>query len=205
MKETHIRCIFFDLGNVLLGLDYSNFRDRMISLTGLEIERLRAILTVDLIMKYEIGACSDEEFLSEICGPAGANLNPADFLEAWNCIFTQPLLPEEILLELSGKFPLWIISNTNRIHFDFVRKRFRFIGEYFQGWILSYEVGAAKPDPAIYAQAVSKAGIPANEALFIDDLAVNVEAACRFGMDAFQFLNTDQLIQELQNRNIMQQ
>jgi glucose-1-phosphatase len=199
-----IRCIFFDLGNVLMGLDYGQFRDRMISLTGLEVERLKAVMTGDSVMKYEVGACSDDVFLSEICGCAGANINPADFMDAWNCIFEEkPNIPNELLLELSLEFPLWIISNTNRMHFDFLRRRFPFLSEYFQGWILSYEVGSAKPDPAIYEQALHRAGIPANEALFIDDLAVNVEAAGRLGMDAFQFFNTSQLVQELKSRRIL--
>jgi glucose-1-phosphatase len=205
MKENQIRCIFFDLGNVLLDLDYGKFRDRMISMTGLEIEQLRAALTTgESVLKYEVGACNDDEFLAELCSRAGIRINRSDFLEAWNCIFAEkPLLSDAVLLELSGKLPLWVLSNTNKMHFEFLRERFRFLTDYFQGWILSYEVGAAKPDPSIYTHALHRACFSANEALFVDDQRANVEAARRLGMDAFQFLNQTQLIQELQNRQLL--
>ncbi len=205
MKENQIRCIFFDLGNVLVDLDHSKLRDRMISMTGLEVEQLRGALTAGgLVLRYEVGACSDDEFLAEICSRAGVRINPSDFREAWNCIFAEkPLLSDAVLLELSGRLPLWILSNTNKMHFEFLRDRFRFLSDYFQGWILSYEVGAAKPDPPIYMRALRRAGFSANEVLFIDDQHANVEAAKRLGMNAFQFLNSAQLIEELQNRGLL--
>jgi glucose-1-phosphatase len=203
MKE--IRCIFFDLGNVLLALDYGKFRDRLISITGLELEQLGAALTAGgAVFKYEVGACSDEEFLAEICSRLGVRISLSDFRGIWNCIFAEkPLFSDAVLLELSGKLPLWVISNTNKMHFEFVRERFRFLTDCFQGWILSYEVGAAKPDPSIFTHALRRAGFSANEALFVDDQPANVEAALRLGMDAFQFLNPAQLIQELQNRQLL--
>jgi glucose-1-phosphatase len=205
MKVNQIRCIFFDLGNVLLDLDYGKFSDRMISMTGLEIEQLRAALTAGgAVLKYEVGACNDEEFLAEISSHAGVRINPSDFLGAWNCIFAEkPLLPDAVLFELSGRLPLWVLSNTNKMHFEFLRERFRFLNDYFRGWILSYEVGVAKPDPSIYTHALRRAGFSADEALFVDDQPVNVKAARKLGMDAFQFLNPAQLIQELQNRCLL--
>jgi HAD superfamily hydrolase (TIGR01509 family) len=88
------------------------------------------------------------------------------------------------------------------MHFEFILKHYEFL-KHFQGWSLSYEVGAAKPDPAIYEHALSKTQIPASEALFVDDQLVNVESARKLGMDAIHFLNPAQLIQELQARNLV--
>ena len=104
-----------------------------------------------------------------------------------------PLIPDELLRELACEHPLWAISNTNRMHFEFILKRYEFL-KYFQGWSLSYEVGVAKPDPAIFEHALGKTRIPAAKALFIDDQLINVEAARRLGMNAIHFLNLAQLL-----------
>jgi glucose-1-phosphatase len=205
MNQNRIRCIFFDLGKVLVDLDYSKFRDRMISLTGLKIEQLRAAFNAgDSVSKIELGLCSDREFLSEISGRIGVKIDFGEFLEAWTGIFAErPLVSAAMLRDLSKVHSIWGISNTNRMHFCFLRKRFRFLEDHFQGWILSYEVGLAKPDPAIFRLALRKAGVAAFEALFIDDRAENVESALKLGMDALQFKNPDQLIGALQERGIL--
>jgi glucose-1-phosphatase len=156
-----------------------------------------------LTSKYELGLLSDEEFLAGISREIGVNLRQSEFLEAWNCIFgKKPLLSDKLLSELSQRYPLWVVSNTNKMHFGFIRERYRFL-RHFQGWILSYEVGAAKPDPAIFSHALGRAQIAASEVLFIDDQLDNVESARILGMDAFQFLNPTQLKQEFKMRHIL--
>jgi glucose-1-phosphatase len=204
MKK-QIRCIFFDLGKVLVDLDYDKFKERMLFLTGAGIEKLQAAFAADgAVSKYELGLISDDAFLAEISQKLGMSLDLKDFLEAWTCLFPEKaILSETILFELSGNCPLWIISNTNRLHFEFIHARYNFIANYFQGWILSYEEGLAKPNPAIFELSLQKAGVPAAEALFIDDRQENVESALRLGMDAFQFLNPARLVQELHKRGLL--
>jgi glucose-1-phosphatase len=205
MKEKQIRCIFFDLGKVLIDLDYDQFLERMFFLTGSGIEKLRAAFAADgAVSKYELGSISDDEFLAEISQKIGMSLDLKDFLEAWTCLFPEKaILSDTILFELSGNCPLWIISNTNRLHFEYIQERYNLVANYFQGWTLSYEEGFAKPNPVIYKRALQKAGVPAAEALFIDDRQENVESALKLGMDAFQFLNPARLVQELHKRGLL--
>jgi HAD superfamily hydrolase (TIGR01509 family) len=103
---------------------------------------------------------------------------------------------------LAARAELWIISNTNKLHFDFLRDRFPFFG-FFKGFVLSHEVGAMKPDPRIFREALARAGSKASESLFVDDQLVNVEAARELGIEAFQFLSPDQCRSELRKRQLL--
>jgi glucose-1-phosphatase len=68
--------------------------------------------------------------------------------------------------------------------------------------ILSFEVHSMKPEPEIFQAAVARAGCRAEECFFTDDLADNVEAAKRQGMDAVQFESPAQLEEEMDRRGI---
>ncbi len=203
MNEFPIRGIFFDLGNVLLGLNYQRFAEKMKSLTGLGMEQLQPAFAGRLVPKYECGLLNDDEFLAGICRATGVAIPKRDFADAWTCIFSEhPLIPDELLQELAQKYQLWAISNTNKAHFEYIRARYHFL-DHFRGWILSYEVGAAKPEPAIFQRALDRAGISASEALFVDDQLVNVEAARRLGMDAIHFTGVVRLAEEFRDRKII--
>jgi HAD superfamily hydrolase (TIGR01549 family) len=201
MNPAGVSGIFFDLGNVLVEVDYHKFAARLTSLTGKPIEELRPAFTDGWVVRYELGLCEEGEFLGTLCGRIG--VQQTDFLEAWTSIFAgKALIPEDVLLDLSRKYRLWIISNTNRMHFDYIRRHYGFL-TYFHGLILSYEVGAAKPDPAIFKLALERAGIKPDEALFVDDQLANVEAARGIGIDAIQFLNSAQLLREFRERHLL--
>ena len=201
MNPATISGIFFDLGNVLVELDYQKFSAGLTSLTGKTMEELRPAFTDGLVGRYELGLCEEGEFISTLCSKIGVEKN--DFLKVWSSIFVGRLLiPEDVLLDLSRKYRLWIISNTNRMHFDHIRAHYGFL-EFFEGLVLSYEVGTAKPDPAIFKIALQSAGLRPGEALFVDDQPVNVEAARKIGIDAIQFLNSAQLLQEFRERHLL--
>jgi len=203
MSDSRIRGLFFDLGNVLVNLDSATFAQKMKSLTGLGSEQLRSLFAGRLVLDYECGRLNDDEFLSRFCDRAGVVITRNDFTDAWTCMFRETSLVSDDLLEkLARNYQLWAISNTNRMHFEFIRERYHFL-EHFRGWSLSYEVGAAKPDPAIYSHALANSGIAVSEALLIDDQQINVESARSLGFDAIQFLDRVQLMEELRARNII--
>jgi glucose-1-phosphatase len=203
MSDSVIHGIFFDLGNVLVGIDSARFAEKMRELTGLDHGQLRSIFGGGLVTDYECGRMDDDQFLAALCEKAGVEITREDFNGIWTCMFPlTPLLPEELLKDLSLRYPLWAISNTNRMHFEFIRERYRFM-EYFRGWSLSYEVGAAKPDPAIFAHALRETRIAPDHALFIDDQWINVEAARNLGIHAVQFLDSEQVIGEFRMRKLL--
>ena len=95
-----------------------------------------------------------------------------------------------------------ILSNTNPIHFHMIRANYPLL-RHFDHCVLSYEVGALKPSAKIFQAAVAHAGCDAGECFFTDDLAMNVEAARKHGMDAVQFQSAAQLEEELKARGLL--
>jgi glucose-1-phosphatase len=203
MNGANIHCIFFDVGNVLLRVDHGKFGERLNRLTGLGFERLQQIFSNGIVREYGLGHLSDNEFLAGIGRKLGLPINSEEFQNAWNCVFDDTLLvPDYFLQSLARKYPLWAVSNTNPMHFKFVREHFGFL-DCFQGWILSCDIGFEKPDPRIFQLAMDRAETAASEILFVDDLEENVEAARSLGIDAIQFSNFTQLKQEFLARRLL--
>jgi putative hydrolase of the HAD superfamily len=198
-----MRCLFLDLGNVILNLDFRPFHLRMQALTGLNERQLRAaIMAGSLMSDYETGRLTDAEFHEEICRRVSVEIPFKSFCEIWSSIFVPAtLIPDELLAGLAKSYQLWALSNTNRLHFEFIQGRYSFVRR-FRGCVLSHEVGAMKPDERIFMDALRRAGAAASEALFVDDQLPNVEAARRLGIEAFQFLGAGQFAEELRARNI---
>jgi len=73
------------------------------------------------------------------------------------------------------------------------------IADAFDHIVISSEVGLAKPDPRIFQLALDDLGISPQEAVFIDDFEVNIEAAGEIGMHAILFRNTEQTIAEIRS------
>ena len=204
MSASEVRCILLDMGKVLFDFDFKAFGQRMRELTGVEFERLRAAFTGEqLAVRYESGLLTDAEFYIEVCRRIGCRVSWENFVAAWNSIFHQdPILPEHLIRTLAVKADLWVVSNTNKLHFDHLAGRYPFLG-CFKGYVLSHEVGALKPDPRIFQAALKRAEVEADRALFVDDQATNVAAARDLGIDSFQFLGPEQFVTELQRRSLL--
>ena len=131
----------------------------------------------------------------------GLHIEYDHFCRIWSSIFSETLVPEDMLERLSARYRLVLLSNTNAIHFDMVRGAYPLL-RHFHEMVLSYEVKAMKPDPRIYQEAVARAGCLPEECFYTDDIAAYVEAARRLGMDAVQFESAGQIQRELTVRGI---
>jgi putative hydrolase of the HAD superfamily len=197
------RHLLLDIGMVLVRLDFKPLGDRMRTLARIEPAQLQAILTGnELVQEFETGKLSETEFYEEVCRRLGTNIPRSGFFNAWNSVFADQLLSDHVLATLAGKAHLWAVSNTNRTHFDFLARSFTFL-RHFEGLILSYEVGALKPDTRIFEQALRKSGAPASDLLFVDDQEINVKAAGTLGIEGFTFLNPGQFENEMRNRGLL--
>ena len=97
---------------------------------------------------------------------------------------------------------LLLLSNTNDIHFTMVERKYP-IMRHFDDHVLSYRVGAMKPSPRIYQEAIARAGCRPEECFFTDDVAAYVDGALRAGIDAVRFESAAQVEQELMNRGVL--
>ena len=107
-----------------------------------------------------------------------------------------------LLKRLARTHRVYLLSNTNALHYDFIRKNYAFASQV-RGAVLSYKLRLRKPDPRIYRAALRAAGARPGQALLIDDLDENVEAARRVGMRAFLFKRLGPLLRELKALGVL--
>ncbi|MFX1339287.1 MAG: HAD family hydrolase [Promethearchaeota archaeon] len=202
-----IKAIIFDLGGVIVELDFSNFYNRIITLSPLNKPQTPIMLEFfrqsDI---YHQGNMSDDEFyqlaceLLQVCA-----LNQNEFFDAFNSIisgFNQEII--EILKKLknSNAYKLIALSNVNASHWDYLlQQKWEFI-EYFDELILSHEVHMTKPERRIFEFAIKKAGCKPKEILLIDDGVNNVVSAKQVGIKGIHFTTVENLIEELGNLGI---
>jgi putative hydrolase of the HAD superfamily len=199
-----IKSILFDLGNVIIPFDIKRAYARMSERCGCKPEEVAArIRATGLVRPFEKGEIEAEPFVRELCGALKLNISHQEFCDWWSCVFLpEPLVPEELLEDLASRHRLLALSNTNPIHFAMLKEAYPLL-RHFDDYVLSYEVGAAKPEAKIYQEAIARAQCGPEECFFTDDLAVNIEAARAHGMDAVQFLSAEQLKRELRSRGAL--
>ena len=114
------------------------------------------------------------------------------FLEVWNAIFTEDRKMTEMVRRLLNRYPVFLISNTNRAHFEYLRGICPVLDD-LHGWILSYEVGHLKPHPAIYQRALDLAQVEASEIFYVDDREDLIDAGKRMGFRTHHFRQAELL------------
>jgi len=198
-----IKTVIFDLGKVIVPFDFERGYAAMAPLCPHPAEELpRRLGTTDLVQRFETGRVAPDDFVRQLSEILDLNITYEKFCEVWSSIFLpETLIPESMAAGLREHYRLLLLSNTNAIHFAMIRDNYPII-RHFDAWILSYEVGAMKPSPKIYHEAIARAGCRPEEIFFTDDIPSYVEAARREGIDAVQFESLPQLERELQARGI---
>jgi glucose-1-phosphatase len=196
-----IKAVIFDLGRVIVPFDFRRGYARIEALTGIPAAEVPGrIRPTGLVELLESGQIAPRDFVSRLSGELGMNCTYAEFCDIWSSIFLpDTLVPESLLRGIAARYRLVLLSNTNAIHFEMIRANYPLL-RHFHALVLSYEAGAMKPSPAIYAKAVEAAGCLPEECFFTDDIPEYVEGARRFGIDAVQFLSAEQITAELRRR-----
>lgn len=184
-----VDAIIFDLGNVLINVDEARGAAQIAAHTDkTPTEIAQYFRATPYAVELSLGKLTKRQFYRTVAGDLGFRGDYDTFARAWADIFT-PIEPMITLAQqLATRRPRLLLSNTNIIHIEWITARFPWLAD-FDALIYSHEVGLLKPDPAIYRLAVEQAGLPAQRLLFLDDLAVNVEAARRVGLQARQHVD----------------
>lgn len=197
------KSIIFDLGRVLLYFDFARGYKALEGLCPYPAADIpRRIGSTDLVKRFETGLVEPADFFGQLSQTLGLRVEYPQFCEIWSSIFTDMLLPEEMLEGLARNYRLLLLSNTNAIHFEMVREKFARWLRHFDDMILSYEVKMMKPDPRIFHLAVERAGCRAEECFYTDDIGAYTAAAREQGIDAVTFESADQIVRELEARGI---
>ncbi len=199
-----IKTIIFDLGNVIVSFDHRKTSKRLADVFKHTDDVIyEKAVTSEIVREYNLGRLSTDEFIAAINREFDGQIVYEDFYAAWNCTFLpEPIVSERLIETLSKKYKLLILSDTNEMHFDFIRENYP-IMNYFDDFVVSHKVNVVKPAAEIFQKAVELADCLPEECLFIDDLAANVEGAQRFGIQAVQFVSPQQLEADLKARDLL--
>ena len=197
-----IRAIVFDLGNVLVGLEsWKMVRSLARKSRRGPLGVLAAYLSRGQGRAYETGRISSQTFYRRMQRRIGFRGAYRTFARTWNRMFVKRPAVEALLQKLSKRYRIVFLSDTNPLHYRFVRKRFPALTRA-HAWVLSYRVGCLKPDARMFARALKKAGTAAHETFFVDDKSVNVRMARRLGFHAVRYRSLMQLKRALRREGV---
>ena len=205
MAKTGIRAIIFDIGRVLVRLDLRQTQSVLANGSSLTPEELWSAIEKDPRWKdWQEGHISPRDWHLNLTKRFGIALSFENFIRAWNSTLDpQPMQPDSLFKHLSSNYRLGLLSNTDPIHVSHLESTYSFYA-YFPkpARIYSCVVGAAKPNPLIFREALKACGVNAEQTVYIDDIAAFADAARALGMNGIQYLSRPQLLTDLQQLGV---
>jgi len=209
MHPRDFHSIIFDLGGVILNIDYHRTTRAFKALGMDDFERhFTQLKQQHLFDLYETGHISDADFRLGLRPHLRPDVTDAEIDDAWNAMLLDlPSARLNLLRELAEGRRLFLLSNTNGIHIDAFHallKREHDLSDlagFFERVYYSYQIGMRKPDPAIFLKVCTDNGLDPEFTLFIDDSPQHVEGARTAGLkavhltgqDILQFFQTDSI------------
>lgn len=192
-----IKHIIFDLGGVLLNIDYMLTEKAFVALGIDNFPQLYSQLKqTSLFDDVETGKISGTDFIAQLKEIAGVELTDEQIVDAWNAMLLNfPIRRLQILQQLSLHYDLVLLSNTNEIHEAAFNKILQQehgipnIGVFFDKVYLSHKVGMRKPMPEIFQKVLDDTGFDAKHTLFIDDSPQHIVGAEQVGIKAIHLAN----------------
>ena len=197
------KVIIFDLGKVIFDYDLNIISESLSEYSPKKelFENMEqfVISHIDIFAKYERGLIGSRDFYKTMIDLLVLeNLSFEKFSDIWNNIFTPIQDVIDLVISLSHRYDLAMLSNTNELHFNFLYKKYPDIFLKFKKLHLSYLMHERKPDAQIYEQVIKEHNIEPHNIFFTDDNKENVYAAMTMGIKAFSFKNIIKLRQDLE-------
>ncbi len=189
-----IKNIIFDLGGVILNIDSQKAINAMIDLGFDDFDKSYTLAKQNkLFDNLEKGIISPDNFRDEIKRNIKNQVSNNQIDEAWGKMLLD--FPKErinLLQKLKTKYRLFLLSNTNVIHYNIydneLYKGFGIhLSDLFEKAYYSHEIGMRKPDIKCFRYVIDDSKLMPNETLFIDDSIINIESANEIGLKTIHF------------------
>jgi HAD superfamily hydrolase (TIGR01509 family) len=199
------RHLIFDLGNVLWQLDYAGWLDNFRTYDqGITKEKLNDFI-VTYLNKTDERKVSDREYLEkygQFMNDPGITQEKAYALHV-RLLAKGPKKAMSLLPELQKRYKLYLISNINPWHIRYVEETFPRFMTLFEKRLYSFEIGLVKPSEEIFLYFKKLTDVDFNNAVFFDDMAENVDAANRLGLESIRVEDDDSFCTLLRNRFLL--
>jgi len=199
-SSSSIRALIFDYGGVIMRTQSQEPRRRLAERLGVSTEELyRAVFDSEAIKRVELGKLTALECGQEVLTRFGLD-SEEEIHGFWSEFFSGDALDGQLVAHIRHwrrHYKTALLSNFAGNLRDYVHSRLG-IGDCFDEIIVSARVGLRKPDPRIYQLALQRLQVEAHEAVFVDDMLVNVEGALAVGLRAIRFTSRQALLTELE-------
>jgi glucose-1-phosphatase len=199
MRPGSVDALLFDLGGVVVDIDFRRCFRRWADTSGTDIELIASRFSFDAAYEqHERGAMDIADYFHQVRLALGVDLSDNELLEGWNDIYVG-VVPGigPLLSAAAAKFPLYAFTNSNPTHQTVWSKRFASDLEVFAATFVSCDVGQRKPDRLAFDAVTAMVEMPASRILFFDDLAENTAGALDAGLQAVHVSTTSSVASAL--------
>jgi len=192
-----IRAVFFDFGGVIMRTEYQAPRQKLAERFNMDYDELdRAVFGSDSARRASVGEITEEAHWASVLKRFK---QPASEMQAFRDHFFGGDVVDRKLVEyirsLRGEFHTGLISNAWSGLREFITKE-KLI-DLFDTVIISAEIGVTKPSARIYEVALDQAKVGAGDAVFVDDMPINIEACEKVGMKGILFNDPEKSLSRL--------
>jgi putative hydrolase of the HAD superfamily len=195
--------ILFDLGNVFITVKPERALAKLSEYMPLQTAEISKKEPESFLKEicddqalFETGKITMPQFFSKLKENFDLKMSVEQFEGVWCSMFSRKKDVIQFATELSRKYKIFILSNTNETHINHLIDALP-IFDFVSGTAFSHEIGFLKPQHDFYFKALKKLNINAEESIFIDDLEDNVKAAAEAGITSFKFENLVKLKEEM--------
>ena len=190
---TEIKSIIFDLGGVILNLNYSKTEDEFKKIGVLNFKEFYSQKKQTLLFDdFEKGKIKPEDFISSFKESENLKIKEIDFINAWNAMLLEiPIEKLQFIDSLKKDYKIILLSNTNEIHikkFEDDLKKNNMLEQFYKCFDKMYyssRMGKRKPEENCFNQVLEENGLIAENTLFIDDSIQHIEGAKKAGIKTF--------------------
>lgn len=196
-----IKNIIFDLGGVVINIDYDLTVKEFAKLDISDFQnQFSQYQQTSFFNDFETGKITDDEFFQFVQNALKKGLPKTKIENAWNAMLLDiPKARIELIERLSKDYNVYLLSNTNSVHFRSFNQQFiavagKELHAIFKKAYLSHEIGRRKPDADTFLFVLQDAGIDAQETLFIDDTKMHVDGASSVGINAYLLQKNEDIL-----------
>jgi len=199
-----MKCFAFDLGKVLFDFDYNIALKKIESKIAVPPQEIiNHLFFKDFATDFEKGLVSAHDFYEKFKNTFKLSANFEEFTDIWCDIFSLNEGMALLIEKLGYIYPVYLISNINELHFEYLYKNYPGIFSLFDGLILSYKVKALKPEREIYQLLKDKSGHEYENIIYIDDRPDLICEAKEFNLKCINFTALSGLLNELKTYEIL--
>ncbi len=196
--KENIKHIIFDLGGVVLNIDFTKTTQAFIDLGIVDFEKVfsqyKQNSFFDLLDK---GIVTSTGFFNEIYRFLLSKITKDSILTAWNAMLLDfPSERIQLIQKLKKSYRLFLLSNTNSLHYAVYQDKLKInehieLEDLFDKTYYSFKLGMRKPDKEIFVHVLNDNNMQAEECLFIDDSLEHIKAAEKLGIHCIHLVNKD--------------